>query len=189
MKFYHGSPVGGLTELQPSEARQFGKPRQVCMSALRAMALLYLIDNFEYTYGYDKSGRIYYEEYFPDSLEKLYGGKSGYLYECAAGEYQTTKIPNEYVSPVPVRTLSCEYIPDAYLALREAADRGEIRLVPYDQITEGTRKFVWRWISGDIVAKRLWETGGPYADYLKRNYPEIWNKTILENGVTEDVCR
>lgn len=189
MKYYHGTPVGGLTVLQPSVTKYFGKPMQVCMTSLRAMALLYLIDNFEYTYGYDRNGRIYYEEYYPDSLEKLYRGKSGYLYECEAGEYQTTKIPNEYVSNHAVRFISCAYIPDAYEAIMDAVQKGEIDLVPYAQMSEGTRRMVHDWYAREILEKELWKTPGSYAAYLKTNYPEIWSKTILENGVTEDVCR
>lgn len=49
-RFYHGSPIGGLQTLRPAVTKYFGKPAQVCMTTLRPMALLYLIQNFEYTY-------------------------------------------------------------------------------------------------------------------------------------------
>lgn len=185
MMFYHGSPVGGLTELKPSATKHFGKPKQVCMTSLRVMALLYLIDNFEYTYGYDKTGQIYYEEYYPNSLQKLYQGKSGYLYVCETGEYDGTEIPNEYVSPNPVKILSWEYIPDAFEAIQTAANNGEIILRSYEELSENTHKMVKDWYARDIKKKELWKTPSPYAAYLKENYPEIWNKTILEIDTKE----
>lgn len=63
---YHGSPVPGLRELQPSVTKYFGKPRQVCLTASLPMALMYGAKHFEYTYGYTKDRQIYYEEYFPN---------------------------------------------------------------------------------------------------------------------------
>lgn len=33
-KLYHCSPAAGLTVLRPSETAYFGKPRQVCLTAL-----------------------------------------------------------------------------------------------------------------------------------------------------------
>ena len=41
-KLYHASPTAGLTVLRPSVTEFFGKPRQVCLTSLKPMALLYL---------------------------------------------------------------------------------------------------------------------------------------------------
>ena len=43
---YHGSPVSGLRELQPSVTKYFGKPRQVCLTASLPMALMYGAKHF-----------------------------------------------------------------------------------------------------------------------------------------------
>lgn len=74
MPLYHDSPVGGLTELTPSRPRYFDKPARVCMTGLREMALFYLIDHFEYAYGFDREGRLCYDEYFPGALERANSG-------------------------------------------------------------------------------------------------------------------
>ena len=84
MKLYHCSPTAGLTVLRPSVTKYFGKPRQVCLTASLPMALLYGIKHFEYSYGYTRDGRLYYEEYFPDALEELYRGKADKLLGCGA---------------------------------------------------------------------------------------------------------
>ena len=51
MTYYHASPTGGLQSLEPRKSPFFDKPAQVCLTALRAMALFYLIRNYEYAYG------------------------------------------------------------------------------------------------------------------------------------------
>ena len=116
MTYYHASPAGGLQVLELRKSPYFNKPTQVCLTSLRAMALFYLIRNYEYAYGYTRQGKLYFDEPFPDALKKLYAGKSGWLYTCEEGNYEKTEIPNEFVSSQPVRVLDAEYIPDAYEA-------------------------------------------------------------------------
>ena len=41
MELYHASPTAGLTVLRPSRTEFFGKPKQVCLTSLKPMALLY----------------------------------------------------------------------------------------------------------------------------------------------------
>ena len=116
MTYYHASPTGGLQVLKPRKSPYFDKPTQVCLTSLRAMALFYLIRNYEYAYGYTRQGKLYFDDPFPNALKKLYAGKSGWLYICEDGDYKKTEIPNEFVSAQPVRMIGAEYIPDAYEA-------------------------------------------------------------------------
>ena len=102
MTYYHASPAGGLQVLELRKSPYFDKPTQVCLTSLRAMALFYLIRNYEYAYGYTRQGKLYFDEPFPDALKKLYSGKSGWLYTCEEGNYEKTEIPNEFVSSQPV---------------------------------------------------------------------------------------
>ncbi len=81
MTLYHCSPEPGLKTLRPSGSR-FGKPRQVCLTASLPMALMYGVRHFEYTYGYNRAGELYYEEFFPNALAEIYRGKKASLYVC-----------------------------------------------------------------------------------------------------------
>ena len=119
MQLYHASTHGGLQFLEPRRSPFFEKPVQVCMTSLRAMALFYLIRNFEYAYGYDRQGRLYFADPFPDALKKLYSGKRGWVYTCESGDYEKTVIPNEYISRTPVRVTEAAFVPDAYAAFLE----------------------------------------------------------------------
>ena len=128
MQLYHASTHGGLQVLEPRRSPFFEKPVQVCMTSLRAMALFYLIRNFEYAYGYDRQGRLYFADPFPDALKKLYSGKQGWVYTCESGDYEKTAIPNEYISRTPVRVIEAAFVPDAYAAFLEEERAGNILL-------------------------------------------------------------
>ena len=83
------------------------------------MALMYSMRNYEYTYGYDKDGRICFEEYFPNALEILYRNRQASLYLCAPEQTEVTEIPHEVVSEIAVPIIEEINIPDAYEALLE----------------------------------------------------------------------
>ena len=172
MTYYHASPAGGLQVLELRKSPYFDKPTQVCLTSLRAMALFYLIRNYEYAYGYTRQGKLYFDEPFPDALKKLYAGKSGWLYTCEEGNYEKTEIPNEFVSSQPVRVLDAEYIPDAYEAILQAEQEGLLSIVRYEEMSDKARE----WNEKDI--RKEYENASEHPEYrhfLKGNFPEILN--------------
>ena len=181
MQLYHASTHGGLQVLEPRRSPFFEKPVQVCMTSLRAMALFYLIRNFEYAYGYDRQGRLYFADLFPDALKKLYSGKQGWVYTCESGDYEKTAIPNEYISRTPVRVIEAAFVPDAYAAFLEEERAGNILLYDYSRTSEDPAALAWldKEIGGTICAERLWqEPDAAKARYYRENYPEIWKRTL-----------
>ena len=186
MTYYHASPTGGLQILEPRKSPFLDKPTQVCMTSLRAMALFYLIRNYEYAYGYDRQGRLYFDDPFPEALKRLYSGKSGWLYVCRDGEYEKTAIPNEYISYEPVYVVGAEWIPDAWQAFLEEQKRGNIRIYDYAYLKSEPEKFAakcaWleREISKEIIENHLWDTSdADRARYYQEHYPEIWGRTLV----------
>ena len=184
MIYYHASPTGGLQMLEPRKSPYFDKPTQVCLTSLRAMALFYLIRNYEYAYGYTRQGKLYFDDPFPNALKKLYAGKSGWLYICEDGDYKKTEIPNEFVSAQPVRITGAEYIPDAYEAFLREQAAGNIQLLDYAHFASDPEKFAKKraWlqkaISEEIRKKEIWKApDSDRAHYYQENYPEIWTKT------------
>ena len=99
-RYYHCSPTPGLRGLKPGTPQYFGKPYLVYMTTSLPMALFYGIQNFEYTYGYRKTGQLYFAEYFPDTLQTLYAGKSASLYLYAPENATSTfhHVPSAYWS-------------------------------------------------------------------------------------------
>ena len=179
---YHCSPVAGLTELRPSVTQHFGKPRQVCLTALLPMALLYGVKHFEYTYGYTKEGQIYYEECFPNALEKIYKGKAASLYLCCPREdMRPTAIPNESVTGSPVPVAEERGIPDVYEALLEQERLGALRVIRYEDQSEKSRAWYRKAHVEDILEKDLLTLDTPYARYMKETYPESWAQAQKES--------
>lgn len=176
MTLYHCSPTPGLTVLKPSVSKYFGKPKQVCLTASLPMALLYGIKHFEYAYGYTRDGRIYYEEYFPNALEELYGGKAASLYTCSCQpDMETTQIPNEYVTPGEVPVEGERPIPDILEALLEQERLGALQIVRWGEMSEGRRRWVARAEADTIREKGLLaRPEEPFSRYMREKYPEGW---------------
>lgn len=175
MELYHASPTAGLTVLKPSVTAYFGKPRQVCLAALKPMALLYGIKHFEYTYGYTRAGELYYEEYFPGALEELYRGKSASLYRCSWREgMEKTQIPNEYISAAEVPVEEEILIPDVYEALLEEERLGTMKIVRWTEVSEEARDRVRRMAMREILEAGLLGQDSPRARYMREKYPESW---------------
>ncbi len=174
---YHVSPTAGLRELQPSVTQYFGKPRQVCLTASLPMALMYGVKHFEYTYGYTRSGQIYYEEYFPDALAEIYRGKKASLYRCAFRPDMTaTAIPNEYVTPRAVTVLEETLIPDVYEALLEQERLGRLKIVRYSEMTAESLAWVEAAETVTILEHGLLHEDGAFARYMREKYPRSWEQ-------------
>ena len=179
MELYHASPTAGLTVLRPSVTAYFGKPKQVCLTARKPMALLYGIRHFEYTYGYARDGGLYYEEYFPGALEELYRGKAASLYRCAWREgMETTQIPNEYVSADEVPVEEEILIPDVYKALLEEERLGTMRVVRWPDVPEKSRQWIVNAEMEVILENKLLGKDTAMARYMREKYPESWELAL-----------
>lgn len=175
MELYHASPTAGLMVLRPSVTAYFGKPKQVCLTALKPMALLYGIKHFEYTYGYTRDGNLYYEEYFPGVLEELYRGKSASLYRCAWREgMEKTQIPNEYVSAEEVPVEEEIPVPDVCEALLEEERLGTMKIVRWPEVSEKMRRWIVNAEMEVILENKLLGTDTAMARYMREKYPESW---------------
>ena len=177
--YYHCSPVSGITILEPRKPVHFDKPGRVYMTSLLPMALMYGIRNFEYTYGYTKEGQIYLDEYFQDAL-LMYKGQSASLYICDPEEAESTRIPNEWISSVPVPVLEEIRIPDVYEALLEEEKKGSLVICRYHTLSEGKRKWIFEAEKREILENGLLNTDSPRADYMRLHYPESWQAAEKE---------
>lgn len=174
MTYYHGSPTAGLTLLQPRKPAFSDKPARVYMTTLLPMALLYGINNYEYTYGYTKEGQIYLDEYFPDALETLYRGKKASLYVCAPTLTEQTNIPNEIVSDRDVPVIGETIIEDVCEALLEQERQGTLVIRRYGELSPKMREWICKTEAECIRSANLLHTPGAMADYYRTHYPESW---------------
>lgn len=185
MRYYHGSPQGGLTRLTPRVSPVFGGEKVVYLTSLLPMALMYTIRHFEYTYGYhwqdERPGQMFYEEYYPNALQELYGGKRGFLYVCETGDYQSTKKPNEWVSKQPVVVLDVMEIQDALEALLEQERAGYLRIRRFDTLTK--KDLVWvRATQKETILKMglITTPESDFARFMQEKYPDSWQDALKE---------
>ena len=186
MAFYHCSPVSGLTLLTPRKPESFVKPAMVYLTTLLPMALMYSIQNYEYSYGYTKEGQIYFDEYFPNALEILYRGKSASLYLCDPKSTSSTQIPNEAISSEAVTVISETFIPDACEALLEQERLGTLVIHRYSESSQPKLDWIRR-VEADIIReKNMLDQDGPMSEYYKTHYPESWAIVAAERESSED---
>lgn len=186
MTYYHCSPTQGLKVLEPRKPEQFEKPARVYMTTSLPMALMYGVRNFEYTYGYTKTGEIYFEEYFPNALEELYRGKTASLYICAPMTVEATPIPNEAVSEQTVAVLEEIVVPDVREALLEQERLGALSIRRYNQLSPKMLEWILRAEAEEIRKRNLLKAGGPMADYIRQHYPQSWKLAEQEQREHEN---
>ncbi len=174
MNYYHCSPTPGIQVLEPRRPTTFTKPKGVYLTTLLPMALMYGIQNYEYTYGYTKEGQIYLDEYFPDALNILYRGKSASLYLCAPESTAPTRIPNEAFSENAVAVIREICIPDVREALLEQERLGTLIIHRYEELSEKQLAWVRQAEADTIREYDLPNHPGPMADYYRIHYPESW---------------
>lgn len=185
--YYHASPVMGITELEPRISNH--KTPLIYYSRKRENVLVYLSNAIEKycretgfphdgiwqkwaAYGFDKDGLQRIEEYYPDALEKTYKGVSGYIYTVARIEESDfdLRIPDAVASSCPAAVSDAEFVPDAYQAILEAEQKGLVRVLRYEDMTEKHRA----WLKETIKREYDEAEGHPeYRHFLRGNFPDL----------------
>jgi len=173
--FYHASKTAGITNLTPHISNH-GKPL-VYLSEKRQNVLVYLSNavekhcrevGFEHnkpykkwgSYGFTKEGILRLEEYYPNAIIDTYKGESGYIYSVENFRYKKQDdIPYAVIAENEVPVTGCEYIPDAYVAILESAERGEIILQKFSENSQ----YMLEWIEKTI--KSEYENSKQHLEY------------------------
>ncbi len=147
--FYHASNIADIKTLIPFSSGH-GKPL-VYFSAKKENTLVYLsnpVEQYCREIGFEPSDRYYrfmsYRftednvleilEYWPNALEETYKGVSGYIYATShLPNAQTMDIPYVTAVETPVNIESFEYVPDAFLAIKQAEEERTIKIVRYQE--------------------------------------------------------
>jgi hypothetical protein len=182
--YYHGTITKGISELRADPV--------LYLTANRAYALFYIIDkdiNWV-TCGVKDDGVVHYDERYPNQLERLYGGKSGFLYSVRDGNFTHGKSRDIYVSDTPVAVTACEFIPDVYAEILRYEASGLIAVKRYETLSADERHAVFVMMVKYIFKNNLLTLIGPKVDFIKTSFPEAWEyaKKMFKDGVTpEDI--
>ncbi len=153
MIYYHGSPTGGLTELQPFLS-EHGKP-YIYFSTNPLVALLYAVKPVPkpfsfYPYGFDANGNVVYSEYFENAFYELYKNQKGFLYEC--DDLQNIENPTAIncaitcTAPAPVDKVT--EISDLYDYFMSQGDLFQVK--PKQDVSEKEMNYILSALKADV---------------------------------------
>ncbi|MDW7656905.1 MAG: DUF4111 domain-containing protein [Bacillota bacterium] len=168
--YYHGTTTPGITELKANPI--------VYLTPNRAYALFYIVDkNVNWvTCGIkDNDGKVHYDERFPNQLEKLYNGKSGYLYRCNDAEGLILgKSRDIVVSQSPVSVAGYEFIPDVFHEILNYEKAGAVVVKRYKNLTDTEKKDIFDMMLYYIYKLDLLAEKGTKADFIRESFPDAW---------------
>jgi hypothetical protein len=130
---YHGSPISGLTYIEPRESTH-GK-KYVYATKDKALALVFLQKHNDYliNISYIDGGKLELTERVTDAFVDIFKGKSGFLYYLDSTNFLEgqTSFPPEVVSEITEQVIHCDTIPCCYSELQEMALNNDIVLYTY----------------------------------------------------------
>lgn len=159
---YHASDVGGLNILEPHVSTH-GRPYVYAInSRITALLLGTPKDDFDILIDV-KDGKTIIYECYPKALEKVYAGKSCFLYTVSEEGFLSGKTgwDAEMVCPAPVKVEQVEKIHDIYESIIEATDNGLCEINYYSDneeylafLREELSERIVSWnITGDMMKK------------------------------------
>lgn len=179
MTFYHGSSVGGLTELKPFLS-EHQKP-YVYLSSNPVVALLYAVKPVPKPFSFYPFGfhgdKVVYSEYFENCFEELYKGHRGFLYECEKVENaeNPTVIPCAYVCRAPVQVSRCIAIDDVFEKFMEYQEKGLFEIKPFQAVSERELNYAYDDLRQTIQAHHLKDDPGhPMAQFIMAHFATVW---------------
>ncbi len=183
MRLFHATTIAGLDILRANSRDREGNP------------VLYLTDNVPYslfyirdreidfvTCGVREGGTVHYDEKFPNQLETLYRGMSGWIYEVDTDAVRT-KINGIYVVHNDVVVLNKMYIPDVLKAIWDETEKDKVYILPYADLSAEQKRInqdgMVQWFLSDR------NMNSRKKKFLRKHFPEAWEEAgrILDKSV------
>jgi len=194
MTFYHGSSVGGLTELQ-SFAKSWSNLKEplVYMTSSKQLAAHYIWPTKKYEIkspmlDIRPDGTLVFQEMFSGALEYFYKGLSGWIYQCD-GEFQYNDDAGVFTtatSATPVSIISAEYVEDVYEHIIGYTEQGKFIYEKFESLRpyrhDIIRGIIYRSIKNDDLFNNPTH---PNHKFIPNKYPQYWKeaKVLYENGL------
>ena len=190
--YFHASQIGKIKTLEPRISNHnipliyFSDKREnVLVYLSNAVEKVYKEGRFTFdglwykcgSYGFEKDGRLRFEEYYPNALEDTYKGIKGYIYSCSKIDpYQKLdiKIPNTFITAQKTTVDNCEFIPDAYNEMINAEANGLITILRYNEFISNIKRR--EWLEKTIIDEyRNNSTHPDYRFFLESRFSAIIN--------------
>lgn len=190
--YFHASQIGKIKTLEPRISNH--NIPLIYFSDKRENVLVYLsnavekvckegrftFDGLWYkwgSYGFEKDGRLRFEEYYPNALEDTYKGIGGYIYLCSKIDPYPKldiKIPNTFITAQKTTVDNCEFIPDAYNEMINAEANGLITILRYNEFISNIKRR--EWLKKTIIDEYRNNSAHPdYRFFLESRFSAIIN--------------
>ncbi len=190
--YFHASQIGKIKTLEPRISNH--NTPLIYFSDKRENVLVYLsnavekvckegrftFDGLWYkwgSYGFEKDGRLRFEEYYPNALEDTYKGIGGYIYSCSKIDPYPKldiKIPNTFITAQKTTVDNCEFIPDAYNEMINAEANGLITILRYNEFISNIKRR--EWLKKTIIDEYRNNSAHPdYRFFLESRFSAIIN--------------
>lgn len=174
--FYHGTDNGSLTQLSTQKSKYDGK---IFVTNREEVAIWYTVKTFWYMYGKDERGNITFDEVIPNQLEKMYKGKTGYIYTCENLDYEEyqSPVPNAWVSTKDVCLTSKKEISDVYQHILMLAEEGKIKISFYNDLSPAQQQKRHKRIL-NMISKFMGEESPEGQKYLKTIFKKEYQEFL-----------
>ncbi|MDD5190472.1 MAG: hypothetical protein PHE50_05455 [Dehalococcoidales bacterium] len=180
-RYYHGSPVSGLTTLIP-QATYYQKQPHVYLSTNEVVAVFYILkrDYMWYTYGFTEQGIPEYTESYKGNLKEFYGNLKGYIY-VSEGDFPVSNSMDIKVAVVcdePVKITQSIYIENCLERLYEYEAKGKLIIHRYENLTEKQKTSNRQMVRGAIKRLDLLAGKHPLSPFVKEKFPDLWEEEV-----------
>lgn len=179
MILYHGSSIGGITELKPVLSEH--KKPYVYLASNPVVALLYTVKPVPkpfsfYPYGFIGE-KVVYSEYYENCFEDIYKGQKGFLYECENVKDigNPTDINCAFTCQAPIKISGCTEIDDVFEKFTEYMKKGQLEVKPFHSVSNKELNFVYDDMRKTIDEHSLRDyPDSPMSRFIMTHFPKVW---------------
>jgi len=182
MNFYHGTQVGGLTELKPFDSGGSNLKTPAVYLTIRKQVALHYISNYKSLPFASpmlniREHDVVYQEMYPGALELSCKGVSGYIYRVE-GDFEMMEhngVPSAAVSYQSVPIADVEYIPDVYDSIMEYQRQGKFVYEKYEELPQWRHDIIRGHFIRAVKRENLMTTPQhPQYALFREKFPQYW---------------
>lgn len=187
-KLYHASSVPGIGVLKAiSPLHGSDGERVVYLTESLPYSLFYIWDAEhnkkpgKHVTCWLKSGIVHYEEQFPDQMRAFYEGVKGYVYSVESNE-SCEQMPNRegmWFSRRDVKVEEAIFIEDVYAEIMRYVQLGQVKVIPFDEVSQDKIRLLYDHMAQDILAKGLLDRPDcAEAIFYRTYFPSVWEQVV-----------
>ena len=193
MDFYHGTQIGGLTELKPFASPHSNLKEAAVYLTMRKQVALHYISNYrKLPFGSPmldiREDVIVYQEMYSGALELSCKGVSGYIYHCI-GDYEMMEyngVKSAAVAYTTVPVTDFEYIEDVYDKIMEYQKQGKFAYEKYEELPQHRHDIIRGHFIRAVKNEDLINNPNhPQYNLFRERFPKYWKEAevLFEHGL------